>query len=106
MLGIHAPVGDTQWSMRHPDTQRQQRRALARPIVSRWSKAWLAGSDTGTCTGILGLYAGPETWPWLVPMPLRCAIQRIARRSRVLAESRIARLDELGFDWSGADPLS
>ncbi|KXZ54089.1 hypothetical protein GPECTOR_5g194 [Gonium pectorale] len=35
-----------------------------------------------------------------------CSIQRIARRSRVLSESRIKRLDDLGFDWSGADPLS
>ncbi|EFJ46741.1 hypothetical protein VOLCADRAFT_92838 [Volvox carteri f. nagariensis] len=35
-----------------------------------------------------------------------CSVQRIARRSRVLSESRIQRLDELGFDWTGADPLS
>ncbi|GIL74822.1 hypothetical protein Vretimale_2411 [Volvox reticuliferus] len=35
-----------------------------------------------------------------------CSVQRIARRSRVLSESRIQRLDEAGFDWTGADPLS
>ncbi|PNW71343.1 hypothetical protein CHLRE_16g650350v5 [Chlamydomonas reinhardtii] len=35
-----------------------------------------------------------------------CSVQRIARRSRVMADSRIARLDALGFDWTGADPLS
>ncbi|GFH32311.1 uncharacterized protein HaLaN_31509 [Haematococcus lacustris] len=35
-----------------------------------------------------------------------CSVQRIARRSRVLAEGRIALLDQLGFDWTGADPLS
>ncbi|KAG2451940.1 hypothetical protein HYH02_003714 [Chlamydomonas schloesseri] len=35
-----------------------------------------------------------------------CSVQRIARRSRVMSDSRIARLDALGFDWTGADPLS
>ncbi|KAG2441616.1 hypothetical protein HXX76_003236 [Chlamydomonas incerta] len=35
-----------------------------------------------------------------------CSVQRIARRSRVMADSRITRLDTLGFDWTGADPLS
>ncbi|GLI69488.1 hypothetical protein VaNZ11_014121 [Volvox africanus] len=35
-----------------------------------------------------------------------CSVQRIARRSRVLSESRIQRLDAAGFDWTGADPLS
>lgn len=35
-----------------------------------------------------------------------CSVQRIARRSRVLSEQRIQALDRLGFDWSGADPLS
>ncbi len=50
------------------------------------------------------------------PMPLAagidfylinwCSVQRIARRSRVLSEKRVALLDGLGFDWTGADPLS
>ncbi len=35
-----------------------------------------------------------------------CSVQRIARRSNVLSEPRIEALDRLGFDWSGADPLS
>lgn len=35
-----------------------------------------------------------------------CAVQRIARRSGVMSEERVALLDELGFEWSGADPLS
>lgn len=35
-----------------------------------------------------------------------CSVQRIARRSRVLSEQRVQMLDHLGFDWSGADPLS
>lgn len=35
-----------------------------------------------------------------------CAVQRIARRSGVMPEDRKAMLDVLGFDWSGADPLS
>ncbi|KAL4437291.1 hypothetical protein ABPG75_004430 [Micractinium tetrahymenae] len=34
------------------------------------------------------------------------SVQRIMRRCNVLAPERIALLDELGFDWSGADPLS
>lgn len=35
-----------------------------------------------------------------------CAVQRIARRSGVLSEERVVLLDKLGFEWSGADPLS
>ena len=35
-----------------------------------------------------------------------CAIQRIAKRSKVLKEERISLLDDIGFDWSGADALS
>ncbi|GAX77039.1 hypothetical protein CEUSTIGMA_g4486.t1 [Chlamydomonas eustigma] len=35
-----------------------------------------------------------------------CGIQRIALRSRALMSSREEQLTELGFDWSGADPLS
>jgi hypothetical protein len=35
-----------------------------------------------------------------------CAVQRIARRSGVMNEERVKMLDELGFEWSGADPLS
>lgn len=35
-----------------------------------------------------------------------CAVQRVARRSGVLAPERVAALDALGFDWSGSDPLS
>jgi hypothetical protein len=35
-----------------------------------------------------------------------CSVQRIARRCRILPDSRIDRLDGLGFDWTGADPLS
>ncbi|KAL4439467.1 hypothetical protein ABPG77_008796 [Micractinium sp. CCAP 211/92] len=35
-----------------------------------------------------------------------CSVQRIMRRCNVLAPERIEMLDELGFDWSGADPLS
>jgi hypothetical protein len=33
-------------------------------------------------------------------------VQRIARRSGVLSEERIALLDSLDFDWTGADALS
>jgi hypothetical protein len=35
-----------------------------------------------------------------------CAVQRIARRSRRLADDRAALLDAIGFDWTGADALS
>lgn len=35
-----------------------------------------------------------------------CAIQRIAKRSRVLKDDRISLLDSIGFDWTGADALS
>ncbi|KAK9904745.1 hypothetical protein WJX75_001725 [Coccomyxa subellipsoidea] len=35
-----------------------------------------------------------------------CSVQRIARRSGVLSEERIALLDSLDFDWTGADALS
>ena len=37
---------------------------------------------------------------------LRCCVQRIARRSKVLAEERVALLEAIGFDWTGADALS
>jgi hypothetical protein len=33
-------------------------------------------------------------------------VQRVALRSRVLSPSRQQQLDSVGFDWSGADPLS
>jgi hypothetical protein len=33
-------------------------------------------------------------------------VQRIAKRSRVLAQERIALLEAIGFDWTGADALS
>ncbi len=36
----------------------------------------------------------------------RCSVQRIARRSGVLDEQRVAQLDSIGFDWTGADALS
>lgn len=35
-----------------------------------------------------------------------CTVQRIAKRSGVLAEDREELLNSLGFDWSGADALS
>ena len=35
-----------------------------------------------------------------------CAIQRIALRCRILSEKRKGLLDDLDFDWTGADPLS
>ena len=35
-----------------------------------------------------------------------CSVQRVMRRCNVLADERVAALTELGFDWSGADPLS
>lgn len=35
-----------------------------------------------------------------------CSVQRIMRRCGVLPEERVAALDGLGFDWTGADPLS
>jgi hypothetical protein len=50
------------------------------------------------------------------PMPLAagsdflllnwCAVQRIGKRSRVMAADREEMLDSLGFDWTGADALS
>ena len=36
----------------------------------------------------------------------RCCVQRIAKRSRVLTEERVALLEDIGFDWTGADALS
>ncbi len=49
-------------------------------------------------------------WPLSQGVDLRlinwAGVQRIARRSRVLSEARVRRLDQLDFDWSGADPLS
>ncbi|PSC73793.1 DEAD DEAH box helicase [Micractinium conductrix] len=35
-----------------------------------------------------------------------CSVQRIMRRCKVLPPDRVAALDALGFDWTGADPLS
>ncbi|KAG1672603.1 hypothetical protein FOA52_002083 [Chlamydomonas sp. UWO 241] len=35
-----------------------------------------------------------------------CAIQRIALRSKKLSAARERQLTDLGFDWTGADPLS
>lgn len=35
-----------------------------------------------------------------------CSVQRIARRSGVMPHDRIQKLDDLDFQWSGADPLS
>ena len=35
-----------------------------------------------------------------------CAVQRIARRSGVMSQERVEMLDRLGFEWTGADPLS
>ena len=35
-----------------------------------------------------------------------CAIQRISRRSKVMAPDREAMLQGIGFDWTGADALS
>jgi hypothetical protein len=35
-----------------------------------------------------------------------CSVQRVAHRCRALSERREALLDSIGFDWSGADPLS
>lgn len=35
-----------------------------------------------------------------------CSVQRIAKRSRMLAADRIQLLDDLKFDWDGSDPLS
>lgn len=35
-----------------------------------------------------------------------CSVQRIARRSGMLSQQRVAALDLVGFDWTGADPLS
>eukprot|EP00884_Botryococcus_braunii_P018549 jgi/Botrbrau1/5378/Bobra.0346s0041.3 len=35
-----------------------------------------------------------------------CSVQRIAKRSKRLSEERVARLDSIGFDWTGADALS
>lgn len=50
------------------------------------------------------------------PMPLAagsdflllnwCAIQRIAKRSKVLPSDREALLEDIEFDWTGADALS
>ena len=34
------------------------------------------------------------------------SVQRVARRSGVLSASRVAALDAVGFDWTGADALS
>ncbi len=35
-----------------------------------------------------------------------CSVQRIMRRCGVMPEERVEALDALGFDWTGADPLS
>ncbi|KAI3424841.1 hypothetical protein D9Q98_008227 [Chlorella vulgaris] len=35
-----------------------------------------------------------------------CSVQRIMRRCSVMPPERVERLTALGFDWSGADPLS
>ncbi|GFR46350.1 hypothetical protein Agub_g7922 [Astrephomene gubernaculifera] len=55
---------------------------------------------------LLSTAGGAATQPDMLYLVNWCSVQRIARRSGVLPESRIRRLDELGFDWSGADPLS
>jgi len=38
--------------------------------------------------------------------PSRCSVQRIAKRSRYLTPDRVQLLDDIGFDWTGADALS
>ena len=35
-----------------------------------------------------------------------CSVQRIAKRSGMLSKHRVEKLDELDFDWTGADALS
>lgn len=35
-----------------------------------------------------------------------CSVQRVAHRCKVLSARRLDLLDSIGFDWSGADPLS
>lgn len=35
-----------------------------------------------------------------------CSVQRISQRSGMLSDERIARLDAVDFDWTGADALS
>lgn len=35
-----------------------------------------------------------------------CSVQRIAARCKQLSEDRIALLDSIDFDWTGADALS
>lgn len=35
-----------------------------------------------------------------------CAVQRVAMRCRKLSPEKVGLLESLGFDWSGADPLS
>jgi len=45
-----------------------------------------------------------ETW-WLSNRR-RCGVQRISRRNGVMGEDRARLLDEIEFDWTGADPLS
>ena len=36
----------------------------------------------------------------------RCSVQRIAKRSGALAADRIALLNDIAFEWTGADALS
>ena len=35
-----------------------------------------------------------------------CSVQRVAYRCKVLSSRRLALLDSIEFDWTGADPLS
>ena len=36
----------------------------------------------------------------------RCSVQRVADRTNMLSAKRRMKLEKLGFDWTGADPLS
>lgn len=42
----------------------------------------------------------------LLVLHRRAGVQRIARRNGVMPEQRIRLMDEIRFDWTGADPLS
>ncbi len=48
----------------------------------------------------------PMCQRWLSPVSPRCSVQRIAKRSRYLTPDRVQLLDDIGFDWTGADALS
>ena len=87
--------------------------AYPNPLVSAGHGAGPGGIPGGGCRGAHGprpdprprppLSQGDNTNYYLINW---CGIQRVAMRCDRLSQEQIGLLESLGFDWTGADPLS